>query len=296
MKKLFAASLIFLFSFSLCRGQLPDTDIWLLQMKKKYTVYTLSGPVNITNRSGYDNQPAFSPEGTYMLYTSIREDGQADIYKYDLATKAITAFCTTPESEYSPTFTPDKKFISTVRVEKDSTQRLWKFPVNGGMPELVMKNVDSIGYHCWINNDTLVLFILTDPFTLQLANVQTQKTTVVADSIGKSLVRFRMMRSAGTLFIRTVKGKNMICFTPLKLFRKNKFEVNEVIALPEGSEYFCFYNNCLFCAVGGKIFMSEMMKDSGWTQIADLSASGITKITRLAISGDGMHMAIVNSK
>src|ERR1051325_1600827 len=268
---------IFHLSFFFSWSQLPDTDIWLLKMKKKDTVFALSDAVNITNRAGYDNQPAFSPEGTYILYTSIRDDGQADIYKYDLKAKAITAFCNTPESEYSPTFTPDKKFISTVRVEKDSAQRLWKFPLGGGPPELVMKNVDSIGYHCWINNDTVVMFILTDPFTLQLANVQTQQTTVVSDSIGKSLVRFRMIRSAGTLFIRSVRGKNMICFTPLKFFRKNKFEVNEVIALPEGSEYFCFYNNCLFCAVGGKIFMSEMMKDSGWTQIADLTASGITK-------------------
>lgn len=283
------------FTFSICQAQLPDTDIWLLDLKKKDSTLTLSKPVNITDRKGYDNQPAFSPDGSYILYSSIRSDGQSDIYKYDTRSKKTTAFCKTPESEYSPTFTPDWKFISTVRVEKDSAQRLWKFPVGGGEPVLVMKDVDSIGYHCWINNDSLVMFILTDPFTLQLVNVKTQKCSIVSDSIGKSLVRFRYIRSAGCLFIRSRNEKNMVYFTPFRYAGKDKFELNPVIALPDSCEYFAFSNNILFCAVGSRIFKSEMMKDTVWTEIADLASSGIHNITRLSISANGSQMAIVNA-
>jgi hypothetical protein len=296
MKRLTLTCSIFPVTCSLLWSQLPDTDIWLLDMKRKDTVWTLNSPVNITSRPGYDNQPAFSPENTYVLYSSIREDGQSDIYKYDLKTKSISAFCKTPESEYSPTFTPDRMFVSTVRVEKDSSQRLWKFPVGGGEPVLVMKEVDSIGYHCWLHPDTLVLFVLTQPFTLQLVNTKAQKTTVIADSIGKSLARFRFMKTAGALFIRSVKGKNVVCFTTLRLFARNKYEVNEVAALPEGSEYFAFYYNNLFCAKGGKIYRYEIMKDTSWNLVADLAPYGLSNITRIAISPDGSRMAVVNTK
>src|SRR5258708_16942898 len=44
-------------------------------------------PVNVTARPGYDNQPFFLPNGRAFLYTSIREDSQADIYRYDIDTK-----------------------------------------------------------------------------------------------------------------------------------------------------------------------------------------------------------------
>ena len=104
------------------------------------------------------------------------------------------------------------------------------------------------------------------------------------------------MRSAGALFIRSVNGKNKICFTTLRPIKKNKFEVNDIIDLPEGSEYFTFYNNILFTASGGKVYRSEMMKDTAWIQVADLSSFGITNITRLAVSPGGKTIAIVNSK
>ena len=296
MSKLFFTYSIFHFTSYMAFSQLPDTDIWLLDMKKKDTTYTISDPVNITNRVGYDNQPCFHPNGTYLLYTSVREDGQADIYKFDIKMKTTTAFCKTPESEYSPTFTPERKFVSCVRVEKDSAQRLWKFPIEGGDPVLLTKNIDSIGYHCWLNPDSLVFFILTQPFTLQLASLSSQKTTVISDSIGKSLARFRYMRSSGALFIRSVRGKNIVCLSTLQLAKKNKYYVEEIMPLPEGCEYFCFYNNTLFCAKGGKVFKYEMMKDTLWVQVADLENKGITNITRLAVGPDGQHLAVVNTK
>jgi Tol biopolymer transport system component len=138
---------LYLFSFLLLcttlRAQMPDTDIWLFDLEQKGDSFILSKGMNITDRPGYDNQPSFSPDGKFIYYTSYR-DGQADIYRYELASNIVKPFCQTPESEYSPTVTPDGKFVSVVRVEKDSAQRLWKFPVAGGPPLLVFKNIDSI--------------------------------------------------------------------------------------------------------------------------------------------------------
>ena len=44
---------------------------------------------------------------------------------------STTRVTNTPESEYSPTVTPDGAHISVIRVEADGTQRLWRFTIDG---------------------------------------------------------------------------------------------------------------------------------------------------------------------
>ena len=46
-------------------------------------------PVNITNRSGYDNQPSFSKDEKSIYFTSIRNDKQADIYLYNIKSNLL---------------------------------------------------------------------------------------------------------------------------------------------------------------------------------------------------------------
>src|SRR6266566_3120871 len=118
MKFVFTSAFLLFTSYLFC--QLPESDIWLLDIKDSAGTVSFQNPVNITNRKGYDNQPAFSPDGTFILYTRYDDSTkQSDIYKYDIKTKARTQFTKTLTSEYSPTFMPDGKNISVVMVEKD---------------------------------------------------------------------------------------------------------------------------------------------------------------------------------
>ncbi|MCZ8283993.1 MAG: hypothetical protein O9353_00930, partial [Bacteroidia bacterium] len=106
-------------------AQMPETDLWLFSLEKKDRVYQAVNPVNITNRPGYDNQPAFTADGKSILYVSIRDDGQADVYRYDLKSKLHTNLTKSKVSEYSPTVLPDESGFSAVVVEADSAQRIW---------------------------------------------------------------------------------------------------------------------------------------------------------------------------
>lgn len=63
----------------------PATDIYLADLRVARGRVTVDAPVNVTARPGYDNQPFFLPDGRAFLYTSVREDSQADIYRYDIA-------------------------------------------------------------------------------------------------------------------------------------------------------------------------------------------------------------------
>ena len=148
----------------------PASDIFIIDLKNDKEL-KLGQPVKITSAAGYNNQPSFLPDGQSILYTSIK-DKQADIYRYDIRSGATTQITKTTESEYSPTLMPDGKSISVVRVEADGTQRLWKFPLAGGEPALLLENIKPVGYHLWLDDHRLVLFILGRPNTLQLADVR----------------------------------------------------------------------------------------------------------------------------
>ncbi|MCE3277912.1 MAG: hypothetical protein K0S44_103 [Bacteroidetes bacterium] len=274
-------------------AQLPSTDIWLLDIKTEKDSIILSNPVNVTNRPGYDNQPGFSPDGKYLLYTSIRDEKQSDIYKYDLKTKKISQFTNTPTtSEYSPTFMPDGKNISVVMVEPDSTQRLWKFPIKGGAPSLIMDKVDSIGYHCWLDSNNVALFLITNPFQLVFTNIRTQNSTyVVRDTIarGMNLITNNKKRE----FFYSYKG---IIYS-IGVDEKNKSN-GGWFKKYDGEDFTFLNNQTITMADKSRIYInkfrtSEKLKGNAWREVKDLSLIGIKKITRIAVSKDGTKMAIV---
>src|SRR6266700_2273552 len=192
--KRFSLIAMAIFSLSLIAGigqtqAPPATNIFVADLNTRDGKMTVGKPANITDRDGYNNQPCFMSDGKSVLYTSIREDKQADIYKYDLAKGTDTHVTDTKESEYSPTLVLDGKSISVIRVEADQTQRLWSFPLSGGQPSLVIEKIKPVGYHTWIDANNLALFVLGNPSTLQLYDMKTQQAETVASDIGRSLFK-----------------------------------------------------------------------------------------------------------
>ena len=139
----------------------PATEVFLSRVDTTAPgVVGLSEPLNISSNPGYDNQPSFLPDGSAILFSSQRDGKQMDIYRYDIASKKLSQVTSTPEGEYSPTVTSDRKTFSVIRTEADSTQRLWRFDLDGSNPRLVLENVKQIGYQAWIDDTHLALFVL----------------------------------------------------------------------------------------------------------------------------------------
>src|SRR5262249_43107535 len=136
---------------------------------------------------GYDNQPSFTPDGKSILFTSTHADGQSDIYRYDLATKRTSQVTHTAESEYSPTVMPDGKRFSVIRVERDSAQRLWSFALDGSDPRVIVPSLKPVGYHAWLDDGTLAMFVLGSPNALVHGDPTTGRVDTLARRIGRSL-------------------------------------------------------------------------------------------------------------
>lgn len=295
MKTIYKVSaLLFCFLLSIvAAGQTvqspPSDDIYLVDISNRKGEFKLGQPVNITRREGYDNQPSFLPDGKALLYTSIGDDGQADIYIYSLINALTGRMTRTPESEYSPTVMPGGKFFSVVRVEADKTQRLWKFPmVNEGKPSLVLEKIKPVGYHLWIDAGHLALFILGQPNTLQLVDVATEKTETIAENIGRTLAL--VPRRNQISFIHKVSDNEWL----IKAFDLKTRQINTLIKTLPGNEFYAWSpGGTLFMAEGAKLFKWKPNEDKDWQQVADFSSAGLKMITRLAFNPKGDKLAFV---
>jgi len=267
---------------------LPATDIYWVDLKMKGGQIELGKPFQMTEWRGYDNQPMFLPDGKSLFYTSIRDDGQADIYQYKIAENAITNVTKTFESEYSATPTPDGKFFSVIRVERDSTQRLWKFPVADGEPVLVFEKVKPVGYHAWGDANTVAMFVLGNPPTLQLGDVRTGKAEVIEKNIGRSL--HKIPKREAMSFVHKVSENEWL----IKQLDLKTRAISTLVKTLVGSEDYVWTPSAiLLMGKEAKLYQYDLKKDATWKEIADFSTAGLKSITRLAVSPKGDRLAVV---
>jgi len=277
-----------LFGFSLtCLAQgPPSSDIYLVPINPATSRVISEQAINVTSRTGYDNQPFFLADGS-LLYTSIRDDNQADIYRYHPDTGKTKRLTQTSESEYSPTLMPDGKHFSTVRVEANNEQRLWKFDLDGTNPEILLNTVKAVGYHAWFSPKRLGLFIVGDPHTLQLVNLGEERPEVVLENIGRCLSVI-----PGKDTISVVSKQDPDNWTLMAISEKGA-EKTLMATLPGSEDYAWTPTGILIMAQGKKLYRSTPLPESPWQPLADFSDAGFRQINRLAVSHDGRTLAMV---
>ncbi len=271
----------------------PSTDIWMA---------TLTGPgvprvgraENLTQRIGYDNQPAFTPDGRAILYTVIEGDGPSDIWRLDLASRERTNVTRTRvESEYSPTPMPDGRHFSTVRVEADSAQRLWRFALDGSeQPALLFENIKPVGYHVWGSDVMLGLYVLGAPLgapgnapaTLQLADVRTGTAEIVARDIGRALQK--IPGRAAISFLQQGKGGAWITALDLRTGGSTP-----IAPAPAHSDFHVWTPDGVLLAGAGSRLLAWV--SGRWGVVADLAVDGVRGISRLALSPAGDRLVLV---
>lgn len=266
----------------------PGTDIWVADLTIRAGRAAIRAPVNVTARPGYDNQPAFLPDGSGVLYTRIGADGQADIWRYDFATHSVRAVTTTPESEYSPTFMPRAAGISVVRVERDSTQRLWRLEADGGHPTLLLEKLKPVGYHAWAADRVLAVFVLGNPNALVLARLGTDRADTVARNVGRALQPIPGRRAVS--FVQLVDSTE----SWLMELSADSGTVRRLVRLPPGAEFHVWAPGGLaLVSDGTRLYQWDSHGTAPWQPVADLGALGLKGVTRLALSPSGDRLALV---
>ena len=254
--------------------------------------YEFSNPLFITdqNKNNYNNQPQFAD--SLLLISSDRGDDQTDIYCYDLISKTEYKLTQSRESEFSPTLMPNGDHISFIQVSADSNryQQLWKIPTDlSSEPELVMDKVFRVGYHSWIADTKVLLFIVGSPrHLLQLYDTDSQTFESVAQNIGRCL----QLSPAGN---PSYVDKSFEDRWYLKLIDKSTLRSIVIAETLEGSEDFIWTPSGEIIMGKGSLLYALNASEANpkWRKIADFSHWGILNIKRLAL-GNG-KLAIVTS-
>lgn len=269
----------------------PSTDIWLADLAAANGRWSVGTPRNITDRDGYDNQPAFEPGGATLLYSSARDAEQTDVYRYHVAAGTTRRVTETAVSEFSPTPLPGGGGFSAIR-ESAEGQFLGRYGADGGEQGTILPQVQPVGYHAWGDADRLILFVLGGggtPATLQLGNVASGDAEIIAENPGRSLHKVPGRHALS--FVRKLEAGNWW----IEVLDLDTMEYTRWVRTLEGREDYAWTpDGALIMGDGARLYQARAGED--WSEIADLASAGLDGISRLAIDDGGARIAIVTSR
>lgn len=264
----------------------PATEIYIFDLVRSDNTYSISNPWNVTYQNpGYDNQPHFLPDGKSMYYVSTR-DGQTDAAQVEFQSNTWNWLSATEGGEYSPTPMPNKEGFSAIRLDKDGTQLLYRYPVDLSESKVLVAHL-KIGYHCWVNEKILAAFVLGEPSTLQICNLETNQSKIIDEKIGRSLHKI-----PGTEKVSYISKK--VSPWMISTLDPASGDIEPVIETLAGSEDMAWTpSGDIIMGQDNKLFKFSPGVDKNWIEISDLSDHDLTGISRISISPSGDKIAVV---
>ncbi len=284
MKKLFA---LFFISASLFAQN--GTEIYLLDISNSDGKLTLSNPKNITNRLGYDNQPFFHPKKPLIYYTSAK-DGQTDIWSYDYKKGKNSQITNTIDSEYSPTVTPDTKYLSCIVQRKSNgDQDLVKYKIDDPLEIQIIfesQTTGKIGYQAWLNKNELIAFVLGEPQTLHYQIISSKKDTIIAQNIGRSLHLIPQQKAFS--FVQQVDKKWLI-----RAFNPSKNTIVDIAeSSPDSEHYNAWTSDGIILESRNAEILSYDSATKQWEQMILPESLPKKKISRMAVKGNKIAIVL----
>jgi hypothetical protein len=181
---------------------------------------------------------------------------------------------------------PDGKRFSVIR---DSTQHLWAFALDGTPDRALLDSIVPIGYHTWLNADTVFVFVLGQPATLRRAELTRGTAEIVARDIGRALAKVPGRRAI-SYAQRDSSGYLVRVIDPVTGAGES------LVRLPPGNEFFAWTPDGELLSATQNRLLRWRKGDADWTEIIRFTDPGLQRITRLALSPDGRRLALVGNE
>jgi hypothetical protein len=263
----------------------PNTEIYLLNMQIIDGKVKLSSPENISNNSGYDNQPSFSADYT-LLYSATR-NGQTDILRYDIRNQSRDWLTDTPEgSEYSPLNIPGSNAISAIRLDKDGRQLLYHYDLVSGKSNILLSAL-KVGYHLWYSRDIIVAAVLTDSrMDLVVSNIQDNTTHTFQKDVGRSLHK---IPDTGLISYISKESETWE-LKSLDPVSGTTAKITDMV--PGVEDVFWLNKNVLLAGNNNNLLTFNIKTDSEWRSLAEFD--NLDNITRIATNDSRTKLALVS--
>lgn len=270
-------------------GAQQNTEVYLANLDVSSDTLKIDGLINISNNEGYDNQPSFY-DNDKILFSSTR-NGQTDIALYNIIDGTTTWISDTPQGgEYSPLRIPESNAISAVRLDITGLQRLYEYSVGDKSSKLILDTA-KVGYHTWLTSDMLIATILVedrmDLIVSHLADIG--QFSIAQKNVGRAL--HKIPNTELVSFISKRDGlKSLNSMNPLshevKLISQLPKDTEDICWLPDGSFLIPKGNMIYRLRANGKNKEPEILSLSDFKEIHHIS--------RMAVSPDGKHLALVS--
>lgn len=291
MNKVYPIVLLLFLLQELSFAQLPNTNVVLIEINGKNSISDKPIFLSGFNFDGYNNQPSFIDRNQLLITSDYKAKGLTDVYLMDLFNKKLSRITSTSESEYSPTKKPSEESFSVVRQEVTNDpnvpQYLWKYPMDGSTKgKRLVPKYQNIGYHCWLPENLVALFLVGEPHKLILVNMLTNKETFITYNVGRCL----KYDNKGNLYYVLKMGSRWT----IKRYNLSE-DRSELITttLPDSEDFEILPNGDLISGKGAKLYIFDMETKGEWQEVADYSTYNIRNISRIAAKDN--KIALVTS-
>src|SRR5690606_15860063 len=267
-----------------------NTEIYVFDIAPAYEGLEMLNMQNISNDSGYNNQPSFSSNETILF--AGNNNGQTDIAEYDLNTKSKKwRNKLTEGGEYSPQKFPSNNDVAAVRLDKDGLQRLYKYNAeNGNSTELIPEL--QVAYFAFYNDNKILSTVLnSDKMDLVMIDLPSTKADTLFYNAGRSIQKVPKTNSMSYSLVN--KEGNLDLYL-LDMDSSESFFITE---LPIGIQDYVWINDTqILIGSGDKLYMYDTLGEPEWNRVASLEEFGIKNITRIAVNPSGKKIALVVEK
>jgi len=287
--------LLILFTARVASAQL-DVDVWLAKLDTSNGAFTVSDPINISHRAGYDNQPAFFPDESKLLY-STDAGGAIHTVMYDIATGAATDL---PMSKgYSPTPTADGKSYMTL------TEGAVLMHDLTGKTTATLTQTKDAGYYSRFDDRTWALFINDKERRIVIYDSKTNKSETFAK--GAITPLYRIPGEKAVTFVEespfSADPAEAAKIDPAKkklLLRKldvahRKVETLAEIPFKTGGHHMWTTRGTIIIASGPQLYEWSPAEPDAFHHVFKFEDPDIQGITRIMISPKGDRIAFVST-
>ncbi len=267
-------------------ADLPDTDIYLGNLSIDDSGARIENLRAVVAGPGYANQPMFEPGGASFLFVREGAGGKTDIWRYEIASGAVTAVTDSPDrSEFSPKPAPQGGISYIQENPEGDVTRVFR----NGAPAIALQ---PLGYYEWLDAGAqLGVFYRSEPPELHLVEVETGENRTVASAIGRGL---QAAPSGGVLFFTSsANGANQ-----LYQAKSDSAAPEPVVEMPgAGEDYRLVFGadgepSGVFAADGDRLLYRALPDaGDGWAVAYDASDAGA--VSRIAVSDDHSLIAVV---
>lgn len=266
-------------------AQILDTEVWVGKLDTRDGKFAISDLKNVSKQHpGYDNQPAFFPDGKSLVYSSevggLSDTGRGiQPVRVDLKSGKQT-----PMGEargFSPTPTADGKQLMLLR-----EGAVWLHALDGRLVRQLVATKDA-GYYARFDDRLYVLFLNNEKRPIVIYDAE--KNSGETMTTGAITAPFQVPGERAVTFVE-LDAENARLLRRLELDTK-KITTLSKIPFPTGGHHVWTSRGTLLMASGNTI---HEWKD-GWTEIHRSTHPDLQGISRIALSPKGDRIALVST-